>query len=64
MATNTESSNYKKFLMYLSAVFILMIGITLILVWWTDVVSLFKGFLGLAFALAGLIMLYIFNNRK
>ena len=64
MAQNNESSSYKKFLMYLSACFILLIGITLILVWWDAVVNLFKGFLGLGFALAGLISLYILNNQK
>ncbi len=50
--------------MYLSAVFVLLLGITLILAWWPDVVGFFRGFLGLAFALAGMVMLYILNNRK
>ncbi len=60
----SESPGYRKFLMYLSACFILLVGIILVLVWWDSVVNLFKGFLGLAFALAGLLMLYILNNQK
>ena len=63
MTTKSENGNYKKFLMYLSAVFVLILGITLTLVWWDDVVSLFKGFLGIAFALVGLVMLYVFNTK-
>lgn len=64
MTKQQESPSYKKFLMYLTAVVILLLGITLILVWWESVVNLFRGFLGLAFALSGLIMLYILNTRK
>jgi uncharacterized membrane protein len=50
--------------MYLSAVFSMLLGITLVLVWWPDVVSLFRGFVGMAFALAGLLILYILNNQQ
>jgi hypothetical protein len=38
--------------------FVLVLGITLILVWWEDVVSLFKGAIGVILALAGLVTLY------
>ena len=36
----------------------LVLGVALILVWWHDVVSLFRGTSGMALALAGLLMLY------
>jgi uncharacterized membrane protein len=64
MKQNKQSPSYKKFLMYLSAVFSMLLGITLVLVWWPDVVSLFRGFVGMAFALAGLLILYILNNQQ
>jgi hypothetical protein len=38
--------------------FILILGMTLILVWWREVVMVFKGFLGAALAIGGLLMLY------
>jgi len=38
---------------------ILVVGITLVLIWWPEVVSLFKGFIGMALALGGLLVLYM-----
>jgi len=63
MAENKTDNQYKNFLMYLSTIFVLILGITLILVWWADVVSLFKGFTGLGLALGAMIMLYVLNNK-
>lgn len=37
----------------------LLIGITLVLVWWRDVVSLFRGGFGIALALGGMFLLYM-----
>jgi hypothetical protein len=37
----------------------LLIGITLVLMWWPDVVVLFRGFIGIAIALGGLFLLYM-----
>jgi len=37
----------------------LIFGITLVLVWWQDVVSLFRGFIGVFIALLGLLVLYM-----
>lgn len=37
-------------------------GITLVLIWWPDVVSLFRGFVGMALALAGLVVLYMIKE--
>lgn len=49
----------KKTIQFLIGGFILVLGITLILLWWPAVVGLFKGALGLGLALAGLVMLYM-----
>lgn len=43
--------------------FILVLGITLILVWWPDVVALFRASIGMALALAGLLVLYSLNRK-
>jgi hypothetical protein len=49
---------YKKFIRFLIGVFVLLAGVTMILAWWPDVVSLFRGFLGIVLAIAGLLVLY------
>jgi len=49
---------YKTFLMLLLGLFILILGVTFILVWWEDVVSLVRGVFGFALALGGLLVLY------
>lgn len=38
---------------------VLLSGIVMILAWWPDVVSFFKGFLGIAVAVGGLLMMYV-----
>ncbi|MFA5262153.1 MAG: hypothetical protein WC450_13095 [Candidatus Omnitrophota bacterium] len=38
---------------------VLITGIVMILVWWQDVVSLFKGAIGMGVALGGLLLLYM-----
>jgi len=37
----------------------MILGIVLVLVWWQDVVSLFRGFIGVFIALGGLLLLYM-----
>lgn len=37
----------------------MILGIVLVLVWWQDVVSLFRGFIGVFIALGGLLILYM-----
>ena len=58
-----EDSTYKKFLKYLAGTFVLVLGLTLILVWWADVVSLFRGVAGMILALAGMVFLYSLRNQ-
>ena len=58
MSDEKDKENYPHFLKGLGGVFVLILGITMVLIWWADVVSLFKGFLGMAVALAGMLVLY------
>ncbi len=62
MAKDHQKSTYKKFLMFLIGFLILILGITLILAWWKDVVILFKGAIGMILALGGLLALYTLNK--
>ena len=48
----------KKMILTILGIIFLVSGITLILVWWPDLVSLFRGAAGMILALAGLLMLY------
>ncbi len=47
----------KKPVLFLGGMFLVILGITLVLVWWKDVVSVFRGFGGICVALAGLLVL-------
>lgn len=62
MAKDSQKSTYKRFLMFLVGFFILILGVTLILAWWKDVVILFKGAIGMMLALGGLLALYTLNK--
>ena len=48
----------KRPLLFILGIVFLIIGITLILAWWPQVVGLFKGFTGIVLAIAGLFMMY------
>ncbi len=43
---------------------LLIIGVTLILVWWKDLVVIVRGVIGFVIALAGLFMLYLAGQKK
>jgi len=62
MPKDDQKKTYKKFIMAVAGFFILILGITLILAWWQDVVIFLKGTLGMILALAGLLMLYTLNK--
>jgi uncharacterized membrane protein YqgA involved in biofilm formation len=62
MAKDGQRNTYKKFLMLVVGFFILILGVTLILAWWQDVVILFKGAIGMILALGGLLTLYTLNK--
>jgi hypothetical protein len=58
MAVDNQNDTFKKFILFVIGFFVLILGITLILVWWPFAVTLFKGAVGVILALAGLLMLY------
>lgn len=39
--------------------FLMVAGITLVLLWWKDVMTVFRGFAGIVLALVGLLILYL-----
>ena len=49
----------KKNRIFIGGIFVLVIGVWMILAWWPDVVSFFKGFLGIVIAVGGLLMMYV-----
>jgi len=58
MTTKGKHSGYKKFVLFLVGFVVLILGVTLILVWWKDVAVLFRGTVGIILALGGLFTLY------
>lgn len=54
---------FKKIIVYLAGGFTLVLGITLVLSFWADVVVLFRGVIGMVLALAGLLILYSLNRK-
>ncbi|OGW96260.1 MAG: hypothetical protein A2Z81_05595 [Omnitrophica WOR_2 bacterium GWA2_45_18] len=60
--SKSKPSAYKKIVVGLGGIFILIAGLTLILLFWKDVVIIFKGTIGMILALAGLLMLYALNQ--
>ena len=43
--------------------FAAILGVTLILAWWPDVVSLFRGGVGIVLAVGGLLAIYSLNLK-
>jgi uncharacterized membrane protein len=63
MSEEKTANTYNKFVFVLVGVLMLLAGLTLVLVWWPDVVSIFKGVFGTVLAIAGLAVLY-FQGKK
>ncbi len=57
---NAQGAN--KGLLGVVGVIALVVGLTLVLVWWPDVMVLFRGILGIVLAVAGLFILYIIRQ--
>jgi hypothetical protein len=53
----------KKTILYILGSFLLVLGIAFVLAWWPDVVVLFRGGIGMAMALGGLLILYSLNQK-
>lgn len=43
---------------------LLVLGISLILLWWSDLVIIFRGIIGFIIALSGLFILYVIGQKK
>ena len=57
-----KENGVKTVFLIICGVGFLILGITLVLVWWEDVVGLFKGAIGMALAVLGLIILYLIKK--
>ena len=53
---------FKKPLQFILGFSFLVLGISLTLTWWSDVVVLFRGAVGMVLALAGLVLLYLMKD--
>ncbi len=53
----------RKLILYLVGSFMLVLGIALVLRFWADVVLVFRAGIGIALALAGLLVLYSLNRE-
>lgn len=58
-----KGKDYKKFILFLSGTFVLILGITFNLLWWQEFVLIGKGLIGFILALAGLLTLYAVNKK-
>ncbi|VAW19829.1 hypothetical protein MNBD_BACTEROID05-711 [hydrothermal vent metagenome] len=63
MTKAKKNDGYKKFVKFLGGCFVLVLGITLILCWWSDVIVFFKGITGMLLAGGGLLTLYLVGNK-
>lgn len=57
-----QKMNANKLFLSVLGGFVLTSGMTFVLLWWPDVVSLFRGVIGMALALAGLLILYLVKD--
>jgi len=58
MSQEKKENKAKKIILFLAGFVILILGISLVLFWWKDVVIFFRGILGMVIALSGLVILY------
>jgi len=62
MENEKQDNGYKKYLRIVGASVVLVLGIALVLFWWSDVVGLFKGLAGFLLALGGMFALYALSK--
>jgi len=53
-----QQKPFKSLSHFIIGIVLLLLGVTLILVWWSSLVALFKGVIGFALAIVGLFILY------
>ena len=63
MNEKNDEKGYKRFVFSILGALMVVVGITLVLIFWSDVVSLFKGISGMIIAIAGLTMLYFLSKN-
>lgn len=61
MTKSTLNQDVKRFTFGVTGFVVLILGVALILLYWNDVVILFRGIIGIILALAGLFTLYCMN---
>jgi hypothetical protein len=61
--TQTTDKKYQHFVLVLSGICAIVVGVTMILSWWDAVVMLVKGGLGVVCTVAGLVVLYVARSR-
>jgi uncharacterized membrane protein len=59
-----NNKSYKNFILGSVGSLLLVFGITLILIFWKDVISLFRGMLGIIMAVAGLAVIYFVQKKN
>ncbi|MCB9756970.1 MAG: hypothetical protein H6753_00940 [Candidatus Omnitrophica bacterium] len=57
-----SSSTFGKILRFILGLSVMIAGITLVLLWWNDVMVVFRGFIGVLLALGGLLILYLLQK--
>jgi phage shock protein PspC (stress-responsive transcriptional regulator) len=62
MFAGLEDVKKNKTNLMIAGTVLLFAGITMVLAWWPDVVSLIKGFIGIVVAIAGLFILYLIKE--
>lgn len=53
---------WSKAVRFLGGMLALIAGVTLVLLWWNDVMVVFRGFIGVLIALGGLLILYLMQK--
>ena len=59
MTCDAYKKKLKKVSLFIAGLAVLTVGIALILLWWGDLVVVFRGVIGVAIALAALVMLFL-----
>lgn len=62
--SNLITGKYKNFILMLVGTFVVVLGTTLILAWWDDVVAFIRAITGIILAVAGLAILYFLSIKK
>ena len=63
MSEQSQKDQYKRFLLVAIGCFILVLGMSLILRYWAELIIFAKGVSGMVLAVGGLVMLYGLNKK-